>query len=35
VAAGSLVDHGELLKLLSQPVDPECETLQSWSLYTS
>jgi hypothetical protein len=28
VAAGSPLDHGEVLELLSQPVDPEGETLQ-------
>jgi hypothetical protein len=28
VAAGSLLDHREVLELLSQPVDPEGETLQ-------
>jgi hypothetical protein len=28
VVAGSLLDHGEVLELLSQPVDPEGETLQ-------
>jgi hypothetical protein len=28
VAAGSLLDHGEVLELLSQPVDPKGETLQ-------
>jgi hypothetical protein len=27
VAAGSPLDHGEVLELLSQPVDPEGETL--------
>jgi hypothetical protein len=27
VAAGSSLDHGEVLELLSQPVDPEGETL--------
>jgi hypothetical protein len=28
VAAGSPLDHGEVLELLSQPVDPEGKTLQ-------
>jgi hypothetical protein len=28
VVADSLLDHGEVLELLSQPVDPEGETLQ-------
>jgi hypothetical protein len=28
VAASSLLDHGEVLELLRQPVDPEGETLQ-------
>jgi hypothetical protein len=28
VAAGSPLDHGDVLELLSQPVDPEGETLQ-------
>jgi hypothetical protein len=27
VAAGNLLDHGEVLKILSQPVNPEGETL--------
>jgi hypothetical protein len=27
VAAGSPLDHGEVLELLSQPMDPEGETL--------
>jgi hypothetical protein len=29
VAAGSLLDHGEVLELLRQPVDPEGETLHA------
>jgi hypothetical protein len=29
VAAGSPLDHGEVLELLSQPVDPEGETLHA------
>jgi hypothetical protein len=29
VAAGSPLDHGEVLELLSQPVDPEDETLHA------
>jgi hypothetical protein len=29
VAAGSPLDHGEVLKLLSQPVDPEGEILHA------
>jgi hypothetical protein len=29
VAAGSLLDHGEVLELLSQPVDPKGETLHT------
>jgi hypothetical protein len=32
VAAGSLLDHGEVLELLSQPVDPKGETLMLGSL---
>jgi hypothetical protein len=34
VAAGSQVDHGEVLELLSQPVDPEGETFKVGSMYT-
>jgi hypothetical protein len=32
VASGSLLDHGEVLELLSQPVDPKGETLHAWVL---
>jgi hypothetical protein len=32
VAAGSLLDHREVLELLSQPVDPKGETLHAWVL---
>jgi hypothetical protein len=35
VAAGSPLDHREVLERLSQPVDPEGETLTLGSLYTS
>jgi hypothetical protein len=32
VAAGSLLDHREVLELLSQPMDPKGETLHAWVL---
>jgi hypothetical protein len=32
VAAGSLLDHREVLELLSQLVDPKGETLHAWVL---
>jgi hypothetical protein len=32
VAAGNPLDHGEVLELLSQPVDPADETLHAWVL---
>jgi hypothetical protein len=32
VEAASLLDHREVLELLSQPVDPEGETLHAWVL---
>jgi hypothetical protein len=35
VAAGSLLDHGEVLELLRQPVDPKGETIHAWVLVPS